>query len=248
VKRILSSYRWRRRIAWATLAAVAVGSAVAIGVIWSNTGHSENAAPTGPPIHLDYRAPKKVQLKHRDRSEALKVAAKFIDSAVARKNVDRSWSLAAPELKQGITRAEWDRSENSIVPFPVAEARWKLQFADVRGIGFTMALYPKVRSEEKAQVFMIGLHKVGSAKHHRCLVDNWQPAPTSGATGSASTVLLTQAGPSLAKDVLVGAKSKESPIWLLLPLGLLSLVIVIPTVVGLTNWYRGRRALREAGY
>ena len=225
MKRVLASYRWRRRLAWTAVAALVVGSAVAVGVIWSNTGHSEQAAPTGGPIRLDYRPPKAVRLKHRDRTEALQVAAKFIDSAVARKNVDRSWSLAAPELRQGITRAEWDRNENSIVPFPVAEARWKLQFSDVRGIGFTMALFPKNGSEEKAQVFMIGLHKVGAGKNHRWLVDNWQPAPTT-----------------------VGGKSKESPFWLLLPIGLLSLVIVIPAIVGATGWYRGRRALREAGY
>src|SRR6185312_6202995 len=224
MKRVLASYRWRRRLAWAALAAVAVGSVVAVGVIWSNTGHSEAAAPTGGPIRLNYRPPKAVRLKHRDRTQALQVAAKFIDSAVARKNVDRSWSLAAPELRQGITRAEWDLNENSIVTFPVAEARWKLQFSDVRGIAFTMALYPKRGSEEKAQVFMIGLHKVGSGKNHRWLVDNWQPAPTSGASGSGASGALTQAGPQLGTAV-PGGKSKESPFWLLLPLGLLSLVI-----------------------
>jgi len=248
MKRVLASYRWRRRLAWTAVAALVVGSAVAVGLIWSNTGHSEQAAPTGGPIRLDYRPPKAVRLKHRDRTEALQVAAKFIDSAVARKNVDRSWSLAAPELRQGITRAEWDRNENSIVPFPVAEARWKLQFSDVRGIGFTMALFPKNGSEEKAQVFMIGLHKVGAGKNHRWLVDNWQPAPTSGANGGGASGALTQAGPQLGTPTTVGGKSKESPFWLLLPIGLLSLVIVIPAIVGATGWYRGRRALREAGY
>jgi len=251
VSRVLASYRWRRRLAWTALAALVVGSAVATGVIWSNTGHSEEAAPTGPPIRLDYRPPKKVRLKHRDRTEALKVAALFIDSAVARKNVDRAWTLAAPELRQGITRAEWDRNENSIVPFPVGAARWKLLFSDVRGIGFTMALYPRNGSEEKAQVFMIGLHKVGPpGGHHHWLVDNWQPAPTSGANGSGASAsgALSQAGPSLGNNLVTGGKSKESPVWLLLPLGLLSLVIVIPSIVGITGWYRGRRALREAGY
>jgi predicted signal transduction protein with EAL and GGDEF domain len=38
------------------------------------------------------------------------------------------------------------------------------------------------------------------------------------------------------------AKAKESPIWLLIPVGLLSLVLVIPAAIAGVNWYRNRRA------
>jgi hypothetical protein len=38
------------------------------------------------------------------------------------------------------------------------------------------------------------------------------------------------------------AKAKESPIWLLIPVGLLSLALLIPVGIAGTNWYRDRRA------
>jgi hypothetical protein len=36
--------------------------------------------------------------------------------------------------------------------------------------------------------------------------------------------------------------SSESTLWLLLPLGFFSLVIVIPVAIGILGWYRDRRA------
>jgi hypothetical protein len=39
-------------------------------------------------------------------------------------------------------------------------------------------------------------------------------------------------------------KSSESAAWLLLPVGLLSLIILLPLGIATTNWYRGRRAAR----
>jgi DMSO/TMAO reductase YedYZ heme-binding membrane subunit len=45
-------------------------------------------------------------------------------------------------------------------------------------------------------------------------------------------------------DVNRFAKSTESPAWLLLPLGFLSLIIIIPLLIASVNWYRGYRAER----
>src|SRR6266550_1980729 len=200
-----------------TVTAGVVGGALAIGFIWPNTAPPENTKPTGGPVKIA-APPKKVPLKVRERSAALAVASRFIDTAVARKNVDRAWGLVTPTLRAGYTRKQWDTANlPGIPPFPVAEARWRLQFSDEKGIGFTMALFPTKASHQQAQVFMIGLHKVGAGTHRHWLVDNWQAAPTS-------------------------AKAKESPIWLLIPVGLLSLALLIPAGIAGTNWYRDRRA------
>jgi len=161
-----------------TVTAGVVGGALAIGFIWPNTAPPENTKPTGGPIKIA-APPKKVPLKVRERAAALAVASRFIDTAVARKNVDRAWGLVTPTLRAGYTRKQWDTANlPGIPPFPVAEARWRLQFSDEKGIGFTMALFPTKASHQQAQVFMIGLHKVGAGNHRHWLVDNWQAAPT----------------------------------------------------------------------
>jgi hypothetical protein len=244
VKRVLASYRWRRRLVWLTVTAAVVAGVVAIGVRWSNTAPHEAVAPKGP-LEIDYAPPKPVRLKLRDKAAALAVASRFIDTAVARKDVDRAWGLVTPELRAGYTRKQWDTEDlPGIPPFPVASARWALQFSDAKGIGFTMALFPAKGSHQNATVFMIGLHTVGSGKHRRWLVDNWQPAPItasqvagSGAGGAGG--LIEQATPRV---TATSAKAKESPIWLLLPVGLLSLIVLVPAGIAGVNWHRDRRA------
>ena len=227
-----------------TVTAGVVGSALAIGFIWPNTAPPENTKPTGGPVKIA-APPKKVPLKVRERAAALAVASRFIDTAVARKNVDRAWGLVTPTLRAGYSRKQWDTANlPGIPPFPVAEARWRLQFSDAKGIGFTMALFPTKASHQQAEVFMIGLHKVGLGNHRHWLVDNWQAAPTTasqvaGGGGGATGGVFDQISPRVSAT---SAKAKESPIWLLIPVGLLSLALLIPAVIAGTNWYRDRRA------
>jgi len=218
-----------------------------IGFKWSNTAPREAVNPSGGPVKIDYAAPKPVSLKVRERAAALAVASTFINTAVARKDVDRAWGLVTPTLHAGYTRKQWDTEElPGIPPFPVASARWQLQFSDIKGIGFTMALFPTKASHQTAQVFMIGLHKVGARNHRRWLVDNWQAAPTTGTqlasgggAGGGGGGLLDTFAP---KGSATSAKAKESPIWLLLPVGLLSLILIIPAGIAGLNWHRDRRA------
>ncbi len=226
----------------AVAAAVAAG-AVAIGFEWPNTAQPESEKPHGR-LKLNYAAPKPVRLKTRDKAYALAVASRFINTAVARKNVDRAWGLVTPQMRAGYTRKQWDTEDlPGIPPYPVASARWKLQFSDAKGVGFTMALFPLKGSHQAPQVFMIGLHTVGARKHRRWLVDNWQAAPTTATqvasgSGPGGGVVLGQS--SGASSNL--SKAKESQMWLLLPVGLLSLILLIPAGVAGLGWYRARRA------
>jgi hypothetical protein len=227
-----------------TVTAGVVGGALAIGFTWPNTAPPEQTSPTGGPIKV-YVPPKPVRLKLHDKAAALAVASRFIDTAVARKNVDLAWGLVTPTMRAGYTRKQWDTANlPDIAPFPVASARWQLQFSDVKGVGFTIALFPTETSHQQAQVFMIGLHTVGAGTGRHWLVDNWQAAPTtagqvaSGGGGSAAGVL----GGFSPQLPSTSAKAKESPIWLLIPVGLLSLALLVPAGIAGANWYRNRRA------
>lgn len=54
--------------------------------------------------------------------EALTVAAEFVQTAVARTDLRRSWELAHPELRRGYTLGEWLTGTIPVQPLPGAQA------------------------------------------------------------------------------------------------------------------------------
>jgi len=227
-----------------TVSGIAAAGAVVTVLEWPNPA-PKPPGPSNVRVHVDNTPPKPVRLKRGNRAASLAVASKFIYTAVARKNIDRSWDLTAPELRSGFTRKQWDTGVNPIAGYPVQEARWKLLYSDVEGVGYSIALFPTKGSQERAQVFLIGLHQLGSGKKRHWVVDNWQAAPNSGGQiptgdGGGGGNVLGQVTPKLSPN----AKSTESAAWLLLPVGLLSLIVLVPLGIATVNWYRGRRAVR----
>jgi len=227
-----------------TALALLVGAVVALVVFWPNTAPEEQQPPSNVAAPIE-KEPKPVRLKAPDKKDALVVITHFLYTAVARKHVDQSWNLVAPEFRAGFTRKQWATQDIPVVPFPVQSARWRLEYSDERGVGFSVALFPTKESHERAQVFLVGLHTIGAVKRRHWVVDNWQAAPSQGlqmvsGPGAGGGGILEQTS----AKVNAGGKSSESAAWLLLPAGLLSLVIIIPLMIGGVNWYRGYRADR----
>jgi hypothetical protein len=236
---ILASYRWRRRLAWLTATGVLVAGAIAAGLATGLTWNRvpKQYGPSNVPARIDNSAPKPLRLKHHDERQMLAVASKFIDTAVARKHIDRSWELASSELRSGFSRKEWETGDMPVTPYPVGQARFRLQFADSEGVGFSVVLLPAKGSHQPSQEFLMGLRPLGSGKQRHWVVDYWQPAPTVSAAGSAG-----QAPPSGSSGSV--STAKESKAWLLLPAGLLSLIVLLPLSIASLHWYRTRRADR----
>jgi len=230
---------------WLAVTAVAVAGAVTVALKWPNTA-PKAPGPSNVRVRVDNTPPKRVRLNLHNKAASLAVASRFIDTAVARKDIEESWSLVSPEFRAGFTREQWNTGDVPVLPFPVQEARWKLQYSDVDGVGYTIALLPTKASHQQAQVFMIGLHLLGSGRKRHWVVDNWQAAPTSaiqsvaGGGGGGGGNVLGQATPRVSPL----SESRESAAWLLLPVGLLSLIVLVPLSVAIVNWYRGRRAER----
>jgi len=245
VKKLLASYRWRRRLAWLTGIALAAAAVVAVVLLWPDTPSDRQAPQSNVQAKID-KEPRPVALKAPDKKDALVVVRHFLYTAVARKHVDRSWKLVAPELREGFTRRQWATQDIPVVPFPVQTARWRLEYSDERGVGFSVALFPSKESRQRAQVFLVGLHTIGKQNRQHWVIDNWQAAPSqglqpvSGGPGGGAGGVLEQTSPNVSSS----ARSTESAAWLLLPLGLLSLILIIPLLIGCVNWYRGRRADR----
>jgi hypothetical protein len=122
-------------------------------------------------------APKTVPLA----PEVRRVAVAWISTAVPRTNLERAWQLTAPELKQGLSLAQWKTGNIPIVPYPldrlpkdaVASALYKVDWSRPRDASLEFVLGPVKGT--KAQTFIIGLRRYGRGADARWLVYDWQP-------------------------------------------------------------------------
>lgn len=251
MKEIVSSPRRRRRLAWGGAAALLVGGLVAVGIIWPNTAEKvpSTLEPGAPRV---YHEPKAIKLTNVSRAKALATAANFVKTAVARQHVERSWLLASPALRQGYTLEEWSRGEIPVVPYPVAQAKWKLDYSYADALGLQVLLIPKEGSGLRPNLFLMELKPAGDPAHRRWLVDSWIPsgvsnpalqAPTSApGRGNGGSGVGVQ---SLDPTIVGNTESRLGAAWLLLPLALFSIVPIVLAVFGVRSWRRSRRAERE---
>lgn len=166
VRRLLE--RWAPWLAGAVLLA-GVGALVATRL---DGGSSAGGSPAPAAA-----SQQKVPLDPQARA----VAREFVATAVARRNLARSWALAAPELRGDHTLAEWLTGSIPVVPYPAAKARAsyavQVSTADraVLRVGFT----PSAGSEAQPGDFLITLRRIGG----RWLVASWAPRSVIGAHG-----------------------------------------------------------------
>lgn len=95
--------------------------------------------------------------------------------------MELAYDLAAPTLKSGMTKAEWSRGSIPVVPYPVEEARWKVEYSYADALGLQVLLLPTVKSKLRPAVFAMELTPTGRGKAHRWLVSSWAPTGMTGA-------------------------------------------------------------------
>ncbi|HEX7255653.1 MAG TPA: hypothetical protein VF236_06965 [Gaiellaceae bacterium] len=241
---VFFSPRMRRRLAWSAAALAIVGGAVAAGVLWPNTVERPPSTFSGQQAYV-YDEPDAVELSRIERAKALSTAANFVTHAVARRRVDLAYDLTAPSLRGGLTRAQWNRGTIPVVPFPVDEARWKIEYSYRDALGLQVLLLPTAKSKLRPAVFVMELLPKGRGKSHGWQVASWAPTGMTG--GGAPAVRSPGAGgvPNLGATLQRGEARLDAK-WLFAPFALFALV---PLVVGgfyFRSWRRGRQA--EAAY
>ncbi len=152
---------------------VGVCAAVALALVFGpNTNAPEERFSSTP---AEEPAP---QVKAPLPQEARRVAVRFIQTAVARENLEEAWMLVGPTLRGGLTRKEWLTGDNPVVPFPIDKlevAPYKVDESYETSALLEVALLPRKGSGVRAQVFFLGLTKVGTGTQARWVVDNWVP-------------------------------------------------------------------------
>jgi len=160
---------WRKALPW-VLVGVVVGAVIAvIAIKYSN--NTSNATPfTNKPALDVSKVPPTVKLPHG----ATTVARRFIESAVARKNLGDSYSIVTEEIRQGQSLKSWKTGNIAVVPFPVVDVKYapmKIDFSYPAEAMIEVALLPKAGVKIHGQLFMMDLVK----RNGKWLVNSWVP-------------------------------------------------------------------------
>lgn len=165
----LHSRRFQRNLLWAS-SLVFVAAIVTVSVVFfGNTAQSHETPLSDEPAAV-FERERQVPLS----SDARKVAGRFILTAVARKNLDESYDLTHPDLRQGLSREEWRTGNIPVTPYPTDKldfASFKVDESYPDRAVLQVALLPEEGAKVRPQIFFIGLRKVGA----KWLVDYWIP-------------------------------------------------------------------------
>jgi len=161
--------RWLFALGALVLAAGIV--AILVTKVGNNSGTTENANPTGPPISDVVKAQKNIRFP----AAAWKVAQQFISTAAARKNLAESYALADTNVKGGFSLQQWKTGNIPVPYFPTSQIiryNWKnTNFAHPRDALVNLILVPTTKSGMRTGTFQIELIKVGQGAKAHWLVD-----------------------------------------------------------------------------
>lgn len=121
----LSSPRNQRWLMWISSAVLVVGVAVFLGVFFTR-GTSRPAGATNVSTVSSGPPSTKTATKNptvAPSATAFKVARTFLETAVLRKNLDVSYRIVGPDLKGGMSLAQWRKGSIPVQPFPAINAK-----------------------------------------------------------------------------------------------------------------------------
>jgi hypothetical protein len=240
VSGFVSSARVRRRLVWLTGFLALAGVVALLMVLIKNPPPPPGfkTSPGGTLVKPD------VKLNFGPhQNQVLGLAQQFVLTAVRRSDVDASWDMVCPEMRQGYSRQSWSKGEIPVVPFPAQFAKWHLAYSYQREIDLQVALYAKPETKLKPVVFDLTLHPCGGHASKRWLVSSFIPTPS--ASGDFGT---TDAGSDTGpiaigtRDPALFQPKRASGAWLAIPLGIM--VVMLLTALGIVGFrsYMGKRA------
>ena len=244
MRQVLSSYRWRRRLAWLGVAlALVVALVLAIlalprhGRIITETFSDDEP----PPVVVEEKPVPMTPARRRAVSHTL---VRFVATAVTRDDPLAAWDLSTRGMKAGTTRAQWAKGELPVLPYPATPsqaASWTLTSSTENDVVVDLVLQPPRRSKRGPIEFEAELKAVGTGSNRRWLVHQFIPVRSFDPVA---------AKPKPVKPVPIGSKpnypkGRLSPAWFLVPAVLLAMIVLVPVGIGVVNWRRGVRAERE---
>jgi hypothetical protein len=107
----------------------------------------------------------------------------FLATAVARRNLDKSWAVVAPSMKQGYTFQEWSHGGPGkgglpVVPYPIENVdttQYYLDYASTKEILLEVGVSAPAAKKMRPVSFQLGLVSRGKGADSRWLVNYWMP-------------------------------------------------------------------------
>ncbi len=250
MRSLLSSPRWRRRLAWSAGAATAVLAVVLAAAALPDRSPQlarEEAAPVAPAAPaLVVSTPRTVSLTPAVRREITGALDRFILTGVAGRDPEDAWALTTDSLHVANTKSDWAKGTTPFWRYPAKGTHfpaWVLQYSYPGDVGLDIFLQPRQGADTGPIAFRAELKRVRG----RWLVETWQPMAQFSKPGEKAKVL---AQPDLAPGMAAAGSPTLSANWLFLPLGLLAAaVVLIPLAVAISTWRKNRAAakyLRDA--
>jgi hypothetical protein len=211
---VLSSPRFRRRLAWvAGIGAAIVGVAVLSVVLPTRSATVATPAPVSTTAAQVTEQPRAVPPPRRELNALLDA---FIPDVIAGKNLAAGWALVTPEAR-GSYR-DWKRG---VTPFQRFAARgttfhgWRLNYSYPGDVGFDVFVAP-VRASMISMAFRGEAKKVGG----RWRIAVFYPQATFQPVGRTQRVWAdTDLRPQAVSSAGTGARLSAA--WLLAPVGVL---------------------------
>jgi len=209
--------------------------AAVAGLVMAFPGPKPNPLARLSTEKADLVAPSKSVSFGPRKRQIVTTAMSFVRTAVTGRDMAASWDLVAPEMKKGLTKADWTSGENlPVLHYPAIFGRWRLQYSYKKEVDLQVALFAHLK-QRRPEVFDITLHPVRQGAHTRWLVASILPTPTEGGFSSNSRPSIFEA-PNPPTTTL-------SARWLLAPLAVFGLLPIVLLVLGVRRW-RGARLYR----
>lgn len=172
---------WQKALPWVVVVLV-VGAVIGvIAVKYANTGHTTATPLTNRPAVDVSKVPRTVKLP----SGATKVARRFIETAVARRNLGAAYTIVTEEIRQGQSLKSWNTGNIAVIPYPVVDVKYapmKIDFSYPAESQIEIALLPKANTKVRGQLFIMDLVK----RNGKWLVNSWVPRSSPAVPNGAS--------------------------------------------------------------
>jgi hypothetical protein len=232
-----SPRRRRRAVGAAVLVFLAIVGTI-VGLTWSNTSDEKETFQPGKAQVVQQQVP--VALTAADRRAVLRAVDRFVEDAVARRDLAAAYDLTAPELRGGVSRREWSRGEIPVASYPVY--RHGVRITDTYRDDVSVQLFLQARRRSSVEPLGVDmeLKAVGKGAKRRWLVSYYLPRQTLG-----TAVARGRAAAPAAKDPGLGPHLGK--VWFIVPLALLGLIVLVPVGLGIRDWLQARAAERRYG-
>ena len=169
-RRYLESPRAQRRVLGVGVGVFVVGAAALVFVFFRNTGHPLPNKASKEPASIS-----KLQPTVPVDPEMVIVMRKFIATAVARKNLDQAYAIVGPDLRGGLTLAEFEKGDIPVVPYPVdnvEHVQYTIDYSHPNQAALEVGLTPDAgHPGVRRLTFFIGFNKIGG----HWVVNYWAP-------------------------------------------------------------------------